>query len=114
MLSSQGRAEWTRYPADIPPLPPAWGTPAWRGWAHCGALWCFPHWRWLTRPDLHKEVTLLHWHFEKAAKVEVKDLGSESQLKKEQTSIELSKRTLDVYLVEEPKQLPACDTPNFK
>ncbi len=34
----------TRYPADITPLPPAWGAPAWRGWAHCGALWCFPHW----------------------------------------------------------------------
>ena len=42
LLSSQGRAEWTRYPADITPRPPAWGTPAWRGWAHCGALWCFP------------------------------------------------------------------------
>ena len=25
-------------------VPPAWGVPAWRGWAHCGALWCFPHW----------------------------------------------------------------------
>ena len=24
-------------------VPPAWGVPAWRGWAHCGALWCFPH-----------------------------------------------------------------------
>ena len=24
-------------------VPPAWGTPGWRGWAHCGALWCFPH-----------------------------------------------------------------------
>jgi hypothetical protein len=25
-------------------VPPAWGAPGWRGWAHCGALWCFPHW----------------------------------------------------------------------
>ena len=25
-------------------VPPAWGVPAWRGWAHCAALvWCFPH-----------------------------------------------------------------------
>ena len=27
-------------------VPPAWGVPAWRGWAHCGALWCFPRCRW--------------------------------------------------------------------
>jgi hypothetical protein len=33
-------------------VPPAWGVPAWRGWAHCGALWCFPHWQ---RPGCGRE-----------------------------------------------------------